>query len=141
MTKSNQTWNALDPPDTLYLKIAKFPQHIRDRWKQQVLAIRKRRNREPNLADLIAFVEEYTLLVDDPLFSNNAVEQYLDWTDKSSKRDSTKYFVTLTEEKDSLKQVQSRASMCQKFHDLDACYNCQKMEVEDRRKFLMKQGP
>ena len=55
---------------------------------------------EPSLADLVAFVEEESLLVDDPLFSNNAVEQYLDQTDKSSKRGSTKYFVTLTEEKD-----------------------------------------
>ena len=56
--------------------IAKFPRGIRDRWNRQVLAIRKRRSREPT--DLIAFVNEETLLVDVPLFSNNAVEQYLD---------------------------------------------------------------
>ena len=73
---SNQTWNALDSPDTLCLMIAKFPRGIRDRWNRQVLAIRKRRSREPT--DLIAFVNEETLLVDVPLFSNNAVEQYLD---------------------------------------------------------------
>ena len=71
--------------------IAKFPRGIRDRWNRQVLAIRKRRSREPT--DLIAFVNEETLLVDVPLFSNNAVEQYLDWTDKCSKRGSTKYIV------------------------------------------------
>ena len=136
---SNQTWNALDSPDTLCLMIAKFPRHIRDRWNQQVLTIRKRRSREPSLADLIAFVEEETLAVDDPLFSNNAVEQYLDRTDKSSKRGSTKYFVTLTEEKDNQKQVQSRCPMCQKVHDLDACYSYKKLEVGDRKKFLMKQ--
>ena len=136
---SNQTWNALDSPDTLCLMIAKFPRHIRDRWNRQVLTIRKRRSREPSLADLIAFVEEETLLVDDPLFSNNAVEQYLDRTDKSSKRGSTKYFVTLTEEKDNQKQVQSRCPMCQKVHDLDACYSYKKLEVGDRKKFLMKQ--
>ena len=50
---SNQIWNALDASDTLCLMIAKFPRHIRDRWNRQVLAIRKRRNREPSLADLI----------------------------------------------------------------------------------------
>ena len=49
------------------------------------------------MAGFIVFVEEETLLVDDPLFSNNTVEQYLDRTDKSAKRVSTKYFVTLTE--------------------------------------------
>ena len=91
------------------------------------------------MANLIAFVEEETLLVDDPLFSNNAVEQYLDQTDKSSKRASTKYFVMLTEEKDNQKQVQSRCPMCLKVHDLDACYSYKKLEVGDRKKFLMKQ--
>ena len=29
--------------------------------------------------------------------------------------------------------------MCQKVHDLDACYNYKKMGVGDRRKFLVKQ--
>ena len=29
--------------------------------------------------------------------------------------------------------------MCQKVHDLDACHRYKKMEVGDRRKFLMKQ--
>ena len=64
---SNQTWNALDSLDKLCLKIIKFPRHIRDRWNQQALAIRKRRSREPSMADLIAFVEEETLLVDGSL--------------------------------------------------------------------------
>ena len=136
---SNQTWNALDSPDTLCLMIAKFPRHIRDGWNRQVLAIRKRMCREPSLADLIGFVEEETLLVDDPLFFNNTVEQYLDRTNKSSNRGTTKYSVTLTEERNNLKQVQSRCPMCQKFHDLDACCSYKKMEVGERRKFLMKQ--
>ena len=136
---STQTWNALDSPDTPCLMIAKFPRHIRDGWNQQALAIRKRRSREPSLANLIAFVKEETLLVDDPLFSNNAVEQHLYRTDKSSKRGSTKYFVTLTKEKDNQKQVHSRRPMCQKVHDLDACYSYKNLEVGDRRKFLMKQ--
>ena len=70
------------------------------------------------MGELIAFVEEETLLVDDPLFTNNAVEQYLDWTDKSSKRGSTKYFVTLTKEKDNQKQVQSRCLCARRFMTL-----------------------
>ena len=119
--------------------IAKFPQHIRDRWSRQVLAITKRRSREPSLAELIAFVEEETILVDDSLFSNNAAEQYSDRTVKPSKRGSTKYFVALTEEKNNQKQVQSRCPMCQKVHDLDACDSYKKLEVRDRKKFLMKQ--
>ena len=51
------------------------------------------------MADLIAFAEAETLLVDDLLFSNNAVEQYLGRTDKSLKMGTAKYFVTLSEKK------------------------------------------
>ena len=65
------------------------------------------------MVDLIGFLEEETLVVDVPaLFYNNVVEQYFDRTDEYSKRSSTKYFVTLTKEKDNLKQVQSRCPMC-----------------------------
>ena len=110
---SNQTWNGHDSPDTLCLMIAKFPRHTKDRWNRQILAITKRRSRESSLVDLIGFLEEETLVVDDPpLFCNNVVEQYFDRTDEYSKRSSTKYFVTLTKEKDNLKQVQSRCPMC-----------------------------
>ena len=44
----------------------------------------------------------------------------------------------LIKEKDNWKQVQSRYPMCQKFHDLDACYSYTKMEAGDRKNFLMK---
>ena len=65
------------------------------------------------MVDLIGFLEEETLVVDVPaLFCNHVVEQYFDRTDEYSKRSSTKYFVTLTKEKDNLKQVQSRCPMC-----------------------------
>ena len=119
--------------------IAKFPRLIRDRWSQQILAIRKLRGKEPRLVDLIAFVEEEALLVDDSLFSNNSFELHLVWTDKPSKRGTTKYFVTLTGEKENLEQVQSGCPICQTFNDLDACYSNKKMEMGERRNFLMKQ--
>ena len=70
------------------------------------------------MADLIAFAEEETLLVDDPLFSNDTFEQNLGRADKSPNRSTTKYFVTLTNGKKNLKQVQSRCPTCQKLMTL-----------------------
>ena len=119
--------------------IAKIPWHIRDRWNLKVLALRKRKSREPSLADLVAFIEEEFLLVNDPLFTNNAVEHYLDRTDKYLKRGSTKYFVTLIDEKDNLKQVHSRYPMCQKVHGLDACYRQKKVSDEAETLFWLLQ--
>ena len=119
--------------------IAKIPWHIRDRWNLKVLALRKRRSREPSLADLVAFIEEEFLLVNDPLFTNNAVEHYLDRTNKYLKRGSTKYFVTLIDEKDNLKQVHSRYPMCQKVHGFDACYRQKKVSDEAETLFWLLQ--
>ena len=86
--------------------IAKFPRHIRDRWSQQVLAIRKLRGKEPSLA----FVEEEVLLVADSLFSNNSFEQYLVWTDsgKNSGKNITCSSTTIQEDVTSMCVVQLR---------------------------------
>ena len=40
---------------------------------------------------------------------------------------------------DNLKQVQSRCPMCQKCHDLYACYSYKNTDVGERRRFQMKQ--
>ena len=86
--------------------IAKFPRHIRDRWSQQVLAIRKLRGKEPSLA----FVEEEALLVADSLFSNNSFELYLVWTDsgKNSGKNITCSSTTIQEDVTSMCVVQLR---------------------------------
>ena len=132
---SLQSWNALDSPETLSLMISKFPRHIRDRWNRKVLSIRRRHKREPTLSDLTYFIEEETALVNDPLFSNNAYDEYLEKPVRPARR-SLKMNLTGTKEDDCEKK---QCQMCQKFnHDLDACYKYKKLEVNERRKFLMK---
>ena len=75
---SVQNCNALDSPDTLSIMISKFPQDIRDRWNRKVLSLRKRHQKEPTLSDLPYFIEEESALVNDPLFSNSVVDEYLE---------------------------------------------------------------
>ena len=57
----------------LYMLIAKLPGGLMDRWTRKVQAIRKRHLREPDLQDLIKFVEEETVLMNNPLFSREAL--------------------------------------------------------------------
>ena len=132
---SNQTWNVLDSPDTLYLMTEKFLRHIRHRWKRQVLAVRKRRSMKLSLAVLIAFVEEEILLVDDHLFSNNEVKQYLDRTDKSSKRGSTKHFVPLTKEKDNLSKSSQDALFTRRFMTLIVATAMRRWKLDTEESF------
>ena len=119
-TKSKQSWNVLDLLKTLSLMISKFPRHISGRRNRQALTIRMHHLRGLSLSDIIAFVEKETILVNDPLFSNNAVEIYLDKTKESAQK-RMKYFTTKTEEQKSQEEVWSRCLICNKNHDLDPC--------------------
>ena len=71
---SSQTSNALDSLNFLFLIIFKVPRYNRDRWSKQA-TIRKSKSRALPLSDLIAFLEEETLVVNDPFFSINTKEE------------------------------------------------------------------
>ena len=55
---------------------SKLPGRLIDRWNRTVQAIRRKQTREPDLQDLIQFVEEETTLMNDLLFSREALHEY-----------------------------------------------------------------
>ena len=77
-------WNAMDTPEMLCMLIANLPGGLIDRWNRNVQAIRKRHLREPDLQDLISFVEEETVLMNDPLFSREALHEYTKYYERST---------------------------------------------------------
>ena len=58
-----QTWNVLDTPEVM---------------SRKVLGIRRKLKRDPELADLIDFVSDENLIVNDPVFSKDAFEHYIE---------------------------------------------------------------
>ena len=63
-------------------------------------SIREKHSREPELKDLINYVNKETALVSDPLFSKKAVEQYSDKRDvKVDKRRRVRSYAIRSEEK------------------------------------------
>ena len=97
------------------------------------MAIRRRRSREPCLADLIAFVDEEVALMNDPLFSKEALTDYVNKREVQNRRGHTKLktFVTATNNHPS--------HLCRNDHDLDTCDEFLKKSVEERSKFLYKE--
>ena len=71
-----QNWNAINIPDVICMLVSKLPSGLIDRRTQTAYNIRKRHDHEPNLIDLIAFVDEETTLVNDPMLSRNTLEEY-----------------------------------------------------------------
>ena len=73
-----QTWNVLDTPEVMCMLLSKLPGGMRDKWLMRVLGIRRKLKRDPELADLVDFVSDEDLIVNDAVFSKEAVEQYIE---------------------------------------------------------------
>ena len=67
--------NPLDTPDVICMILSKVPGFLQDRWNRHVHKIKKTQTREPGLPDLTNFIEGQMNLVNDPLFSREAVGQ------------------------------------------------------------------
>ena len=71
-------YNLLDTPEMICMILAKPPLHLQDRWNRNTLLLRRRDSREPTLIDLTNFVVDEMTLVNDLLYSREAVSQYLE---------------------------------------------------------------
>ena len=122
----SQKWNAIDTPEMLCMLISKLPGGLIDRWNRNVQAVRKRYLREPDIQDLINFVEEETVLMNDPLFSRDALHEYTKHLERSTHLQARKRknFYTKTDQK-TVEQIVTVASIkckfCDRNHDLDDC--------------------
>ena len=61
-----------------------------ERWKREVLKIRRQQHREINLEDLTKYVEDEAILMSDPLFSQQALSEYLSKPERSLRDDRRK---------------------------------------------------
>ena len=84
----------LDTPDVICMILLKVPGFLQDRWNRHVHKIRKNQTREPGLLDLTNFIEDKMNLVNDPLFSREAVGQYEDKPLKPHKPSKIQSFAT-----------------------------------------------
>ena len=66
----------LDSPDILCMLMSKLPSGIMERWNRKVQDIRRYQVREPTLDDMTDFIEEDTILMNDPSFSREALADY-----------------------------------------------------------------
>ena len=138
-----QNWNAINTPDVICMLVLKLPNGLIDRWNRTAYNIRKRHDREPNLTDLIAFVYEETTLVNDPMFSRNALEEYNSEKHEKYRKNGSerrryekgnhgvKAFATGAD-------GDSKCVYCSANHDIDECDDFKKLPIKERSKFYFK---
>ena len=132
--------NSLDTPDVICMILAKITGYLQDRWNKNVQKIRKAQIREPGLTDLVNFIEDEMVLVNDPFPSREAVGQY---EEKSLKQQSTSAkhkFQTHVIKKagDSGKRDKTNCPVCDGHHGIKECQLFLSQTTENRSKALYK---
>ena len=85
--------------------VSKLPNGIIDRWNRNAYNIRKRQECEPSLSDLIEFVDKETTLINDPMFSREAIECFSEKSEISNDKRYRRVEWLIIEECDELKKL------------------------------------
>ena len=104
--------------------------------------MRRMHSREPQLFDLANFVEDEMTLVSDPLYSRDAVSQYIE----NQKFIKSKRFTVNTVKAEELGKVDiskklkvgNRCPLCSENHDIEDCVFFLQQTLEERSKLLYK---
>ena len=124
-------WSALDSTDNLRTILSKLPGATRDRWNRKVLHIRTKL-REPDLNDLISFVDNENVLVNDPLYSRDALNDIV----VNNPSQDSKYPGKIKTY--NVNHHVTTCACCGKNHELDVCNTFNNKDLRDRIKIIMK---
>ena len=105
----------------------------------------KKISRESTLNNMTDFIEEETILINDPLSSREALADYHTKLEHPVRQKQVKN-CTIKAEDENKKDVRgssednsSKCKICNGQHDLDECKTFNDMKVEEKSKFLSKQ--
>ena len=135
--------NPLDTPDIICMILSKLPVHLQDRWNRNTLKMRRIHSMEPQLFDLANYIEDKMTLVSDPLYSKDAVSQYIE---KNQKFIKSKRYTVSTVKAEELEKVHickkfkvgNRGTVCNENHDIEDSVFFLQQTLEERSKLLYK---
>ena len=141
-----QLWNAINTPDILCMLVSKLPNGLIDMWNRTAYNIRKRQKCEPSLSDLIEFVDQETTLVNDPMFSREALECDSEKAEKPNDKRYRRVKPLAIEMKlgdCSLCSARHDIEECDEFkrfarHDIEECDEFKRLQVNERSKVFFK---
>ena len=120
--------------------LSKPPGVIRDKWVRVVMNVRRKKEWEATLRGFIGFIKEETDLVNDPLFSKGAIDQYQE--KKSTKNEHPKkrlssYTVKSKKDQKHDQQKKEISLVCGKDHLIDHCKEFKEKSPKERTKTML----
>jgi len=113
-------------PELLQLLQSKLPVYLQDRWNRTAYKVRSKFEREPGIDDFVDLISKETVLLDDPLYSREAISDLTRTNHEKPK------FKTNTIKFD-------KCICCNKApHDIEKCQEYAKMDLADRKRFIFR---
>ena len=117
-------------PETLQILAKKLPIYLQNRWRKLVLKVRKV-GEEAKLSHFIQLVEDESTVVNDPLYSHDALSD-------SRSQEKNKHPFKVNTSKIPPKTTPPTCMLCKQNHDLDDCPNYKKLSIKGRKEFLFR---
>ena len=140
--------NPMDTSGMICMILAKLPLHLQGRWNRNTMLLRRRDSREPTLIDLANFVEDEMKLVNDTLYSREAVRQYLEKAPtRQAHRGDRRKFHTMAIKTDNSSEVSQKGNkissertcpVCSEKHDIEDCKYYLQQTLEEGSKLIFK---
>ncbi|XP_066912660.1 uncharacterized protein [Clytia hemisphaerica] len=114
--------NVLDSPETIRLLLEKLPPPLIDRWNRKAMILRQSNATEPTLKHFVAFMEQETTLVNDPLYSRHAIgkDSSPKQLEKGHSRNSRRSFKTAATKNEQTPRIKI-CPFCEQQHDAEDC--------------------
>ena len=132
-----QSCNVLDTPDIMFVLVSRLWDSSGDKWSRNVLTKRQMHTREPDLINFIHFVNKETLIVSDPIFSKEAVDQCVD-KNQNSRTTKVSSYATKDDSKLHVDENLADCVYCSKDNKLDRCNAFMKETLKKRIKFFSR---
>ena len=142
LLSENKMNTLINNPNVICMLLSKLPTYLQDKWNRKVYKFRLSDDRGAELVNLIEMVDKETILINDSLFSREAVNQYVHKPDKFNQQDrrkNIKSYLAKTKMVTEIEEVSKRkCPACDKKHDLETCQLYLAKPIEERSKFLLK---
>jgi len=122
-----------DSPELIQRLQLILPPYLQERWNRRSYNSRRKRHVEAGLDAFLEFVEEETMLVNDPNFSKEALFEAKEDTTRAIQKKLVKTMLT-----EPVSVRSKPCSKCDKLHNLDECDQYLQLTVDERQEFLFK---
>lgn len=129
---------SLDNPEIICMLLSKLPLHVQDKWNRSVQRKRKHSPDEPTLQELCDFVYDEMLIITDPQFSRDAINQYVEKPTSRNVKGISSFITTSTKKEVFKPKSFNECLICKNNHSIEECPEYLSKSVEGRNKLIFK---